>query len=232
MEVSVGGQVTHLFEESHRDWTGKPPPLQLDPDQDPDPDSDPDIGAGFPERWRLRSRADWFSGCCSRYASRPRASHFEGPLNAGVGVNGIQLCGKPQLTRINIGSAVNKNGESHSEAEAVQADMRLSVFLTAAAAGAESDRPANKRLFGSRKTDDERRHATLSTTVPLTQCRDFRACLFRYNGLSFVYLIYLLLIPLFAEPTSTTMQAETTIRKSGRGGKKREKMTAGESGTT
>lgn len=31
------------------------------------------------------------------------------------------------------------------------------------------------------------------------------ACLFRYNALSFIYLIYLLLIPLFAEPTSTTM---------------------------
>uniref|UniRef100_A0A668A6K7 Piezo type mechanosensitive ion channel component 2 n=1 Tax=Myripristis murdjan TaxID=586833 RepID=A0A668A6K7_9TELE len=35
------------------------------------------------------------------------------------------------------------------------------------------------------------------------------ACLFRYNGLSFVYLIYLLLIPLFAEPTNTTMQGHT-----------------------
>uniref|UniRef100_A0AAZ3RL39 Piezo-type mechanosensitive ion channel component n=1 Tax=Oncorhynchus tshawytscha TaxID=74940 RepID=A0AAZ3RL39_ONCTS len=35
------------------------------------------------------------------------------------------------------------------------------------------------------------------------------ACLFRYNGLSFVYLIYLLLIPLFSEPTSTTMQGHT-----------------------
>uniref|UniRef100_A0A8D0CNE2 Piezo type mechanosensitive ion channel component 2 n=1 Tax=Sander lucioperca TaxID=283035 RepID=A0A8D0CNE2_SANLU len=35
------------------------------------------------------------------------------------------------------------------------------------------------------------------------------ACLFRYNVLSFVYLIYLLLIPLFAEPTSTTMQGHT-----------------------
>ncbi|KAM9720068.1 piezo-type mechanosensitive ion channel component 2 isoform 2-T2 [Menidia menidia] len=35
------------------------------------------------------------------------------------------------------------------------------------------------------------------------------ACLFRYNILSFVYLIYLLLIPLFAEPTSTTMQGHT-----------------------
>uniref|UniRef100_A0A3Q2CZF9 Piezo type mechanosensitive ion channel component 2 n=1 Tax=Cyprinodon variegatus TaxID=28743 RepID=A0A3Q2CZF9_CYPVA len=32
------------------------------------------------------------------------------------------------------------------------------------------------------------------------------ACLFRYNVLSFVYLIYLLLLPLFPEPTSTTMQ--------------------------
>ncbi|KAF7245214.1 Piezo-type mechanosensitive ion channel component 2, partial [Varanus komodoensis] len=31
-------------------------------------------------------------------------------------------------------------------------------------------------------------------------------CAFRYNGLSFVYLIYLLLIPLFSEPTKTTMQ--------------------------
>ncbi|KAJ3594600.1 hypothetical protein NHX12_003907 [Muraenolepis orangiensis] len=30
-----------------------------------------------------------------------------------------------------------------------------------------------------------------------------------YNGLSFVYLVYLLLIPLFAEPTSTTMQGHT-----------------------
>lgn len=36
----------------------------------------------------------------------------------------------------------------------------------------------------------------------------FTACLFRYNWLSFVYLIYLLLIPLFAEPTKTTMRGE------------------------
>ncbi|KAF0046587.1 hypothetical protein F2P81_000220 [Scophthalmus maximus] len=35
------------------------------------------------------------------------------------------------------------------------------------------------------------------------------ACLFRYNALSFVYLIYLLLIPLFAEPTCTSMQGHT-----------------------
>uniref|UniRef100_A0A3B4DJB2 Piezo-type mechanosensitive ion channel component n=1 Tax=Pygocentrus nattereri TaxID=42514 RepID=A0A3B4DJB2_PYGNA len=35
------------------------------------------------------------------------------------------------------------------------------------------------------------------------------ACLFRYNLLSFIYLIYLLLIPLFAEPTKTTMQGHT-----------------------
>uniref|UniRef100_UPI00398EE7E2 piezo-type mechanosensitive ion channel component 2-like n=1 Tax=Pristiophorus japonicus TaxID=55135 RepID=UPI00398EE7E2 len=35
------------------------------------------------------------------------------------------------------------------------------------------------------------------------------ACLFRYNGLSFVYLIFLLLIPLFSEPTKTTMQGHT-----------------------
>uniref|UniRef100_A0AAY5L846 Piezo-type mechanosensitive ion channel component n=1 Tax=Esox lucius TaxID=8010 RepID=A0AAY5L846_ESOLU len=35
------------------------------------------------------------------------------------------------------------------------------------------------------------------------------ACLFRYNGLSLVYLIYLLLIPLFSEPTRTTMQGHT-----------------------
>uniref|UniRef100_A0A8C1JDG6 Piezo-type mechanosensitive ion channel component 2a, tandem duplicate 2 n=1 Tax=Cyprinus carpio TaxID=7962 RepID=A0A8C1JDG6_CYPCA len=35
------------------------------------------------------------------------------------------------------------------------------------------------------------------------------ACLFRYNWLSFVYLIFLLLIPLFAEPTKTTMQGHT-----------------------
>ncbi|XP_051543569.1 piezo-type mechanosensitive ion channel component 2-like isoform X1 [Myxocyprinus asiaticus] len=35
------------------------------------------------------------------------------------------------------------------------------------------------------------------------------ACLFRYNCLSFIYLIYLLLIPLFAEPTKTTMQGHT-----------------------
>lgn len=34
------------------------------------------------------------------------------------------------------------------------------------------------------------------------------ACLFRYNALSFVYLIYLLLIPLFPEPSSTTMQGK------------------------
>uniref|UniRef100_A0A671MJG5 Piezo-type mechanosensitive ion channel component 2-like n=1 Tax=Sinocyclocheilus anshuiensis TaxID=1608454 RepID=A0A671MJG5_9TELE len=37
----------------------------------------------------------------------------------------------------------------------------------------------------------------------------FTACLFRYNWLSFVYLIFLLLIPLFAEPTKTTMQGHT-----------------------
>ncbi|XP_031802511.1 piezo-type mechanosensitive ion channel component 2 isoform X4 [Sarcophilus harrisii] len=35
------------------------------------------------------------------------------------------------------------------------------------------------------------------------------ACAFRYNGLSFVYLIYLLLIPLFSEPTRMTMQGHT-----------------------
>nr|XP_019964666.1 PREDICTED: piezo-type mechanosensitive ion channel component 2 isoform X3 [Paralichthys olivaceus] len=35
------------------------------------------------------------------------------------------------------------------------------------------------------------------------------ACLFRYNALSFVYLIYLLLIPLFAEPSITSMQGHT-----------------------
>ncbi|XP_057713162.1 piezo-type mechanosensitive ion channel component 2 isoform X2 [Corythoichthys intestinalis] len=35
------------------------------------------------------------------------------------------------------------------------------------------------------------------------------ACLFRYNVLSFIYLIYLLLIPLFPEPTCTTMQGYT-----------------------
>ncbi|XP_017266509.1 piezo-type mechanosensitive ion channel component 2 isoform X2 [Kryptolebias marmoratus] len=35
------------------------------------------------------------------------------------------------------------------------------------------------------------------------------ACLFRYNVLSFVYLIYLLLIPLFPEPTCATMQGHT-----------------------
>ncbi|RXN25195.1 piezo-type mechanosensitive ion channel component 2-like protein [Labeo rohita] len=35
------------------------------------------------------------------------------------------------------------------------------------------------------------------------------ACLFRYNGLSFIYLLYLLLIPLFPEPSSITMQGYT-----------------------
>ncbi|XP_073720596.1 piezo-type mechanosensitive ion channel component 2-like isoform X1 [Misgurnus anguillicaudatus] len=35
------------------------------------------------------------------------------------------------------------------------------------------------------------------------------ACLFRYNGLSFIYLLYLLLIPLFPEPSSVTMQGHT-----------------------
>ncbi|XP_059358611.1 piezo-type mechanosensitive ion channel component 2-like [Carassius carassius] len=35
------------------------------------------------------------------------------------------------------------------------------------------------------------------------------ACLFRYNGLSFIYLLYLLLIPLFPEPSSVTMQGYT-----------------------
>ncbi|GAA6107096.1 piezo-type mechanosensitive ion channel component 2 isoform X1 [Tachysurus ichikawai] len=38
------------------------------------------------------------------------------------------------------------------------------------------------------------------------------SCLFRYNVLSFVYLIYLLLIPLFAEPTKTTMQVLSMTR--------------------
>ncbi|KAG9479078.1 hypothetical protein GDO78_012632 [Eleutherodactylus coqui] len=33
--------------------------------------------------------------------------------------------------------------------------------------------------------------------------------MFRYNGISFVYLIYLLLIPLFSEPTKITMQGHT-----------------------
>lgn len=37
------------------------------------------------------------------------------------------------------------------------------------------------------------------------------ACAFRYNGLSFVYLIYLLLIPLFAEPSKATMQGKKFI---------------------
>lgn len=37
------------------------------------------------------------------------------------------------------------------------------------------------------------------------------ACAFRYNGLSFVYLIYLLLIPLFPEPTKITMQGKMFI---------------------
>ncbi|XP_051552940.1 piezo-type mechanosensitive ion channel component 2-like [Myxocyprinus asiaticus] len=35
------------------------------------------------------------------------------------------------------------------------------------------------------------------------------ACLFRYNGLSFIYLLYLLLIPLFPEPSRVTMQGHT-----------------------
>ncbi|XP_067308925.1 piezo-type mechanosensitive ion channel component 2 isoform X2 [Pseudorasbora parva] len=35
------------------------------------------------------------------------------------------------------------------------------------------------------------------------------ACLFRYNVLSFIYLLYLLLIPLFPEPSSITMQGHT-----------------------
>ncbi|XP_040288144.1 piezo-type mechanosensitive ion channel component 2 isoform X2 [Bufo bufo] len=35
------------------------------------------------------------------------------------------------------------------------------------------------------------------------------ACMFRYNGISFVYLIFLLLIPLFSEPTKITMQGHT-----------------------
>ncbi|KAL1006396.1 hypothetical protein UPYG_G00071860 [Umbra pygmaea] len=35
------------------------------------------------------------------------------------------------------------------------------------------------------------------------------ACMFRYNGFSLVYLTYLLLIPLFSEPTRTTMQGHT-----------------------
>ncbi|KAA0718548.1 Piezo-type mechanosensitive ion channel component 2 [Triplophysa tibetana] len=35
------------------------------------------------------------------------------------------------------------------------------------------------------------------------------ACLFRYNALSFIYLLHLLLIPLFPEPSSVTMQGRT-----------------------
>uniref|UniRef100_A0A6Q2XB51 Piezo-type mechanosensitive ion channel component n=1 Tax=Esox lucius TaxID=8010 RepID=A0A6Q2XB51_ESOLU len=53
---------------------------------------------------------------------------------------------------------------------------------------------------------------SVPVSPPLSSCLSFTpvsACLFRYNGLSFVYLIYLLLIPLFAEPTSTTMQGHT-----------------------
>lgn len=51
-------------------------------------------------------------------------------------------------------------------------------------------------------------------SVPLLPVHDygchlsFSACMFRYNGLSLVYLIYLLLIPLFADPTRTTMQGK------------------------
>ncbi|XP_064410244.1 piezo-type mechanosensitive ion channel component 2 [Latimeria chalumnae] len=43
----------------------------------------------------------------------------------------------------------------------------------------------------------------------LSGAEQFTACLFRYNGLSLVYLIYLLLIPLFSEPTKATMQGHT-----------------------
>lgn len=46
---------------------------------------------------------------------------------------------------------------------------------------------------------------SLSSLFPPT------ACAFRYNGLSFVYLIYLLLIPLFSEPTKTTMQGKRIL---------------------
>ncbi|XP_056325835.1 LOW QUALITY PROTEIN: piezo-type mechanosensitive ion channel component 2 [Danio aesculapii] len=35
------------------------------------------------------------------------------------------------------------------------------------------------------------------------------ACLFRFNGLSFIYLLFLLLIPLFPEPSSITMRGHT-----------------------
>uniref|UniRef100_A0A8D0HHP2 Piezo type mechanosensitive ion channel component 2 n=1 Tax=Sphenodon punctatus TaxID=8508 RepID=A0A8D0HHP2_SPHPU len=45
--------------------------------------------------------------------------------------------------------------------------------------------------------------------LPVFPLNNLDTCAFRYNGLSFVYLIYLLLIPLFSEPTKTTMQGHT-----------------------
>ncbi|VFV44096.1 protein piezo2-like, partial [Lynx pardinus] len=49
----------------------------------------------------------------------------------------------------------------------------------------------------------------LLMTLSLSFLFPTAACAFRYNGLSFVYLIYLLLIPLFSEPTKATMQGHT-----------------------
>lgn len=59
-------------------------------------------------------------------------------------------------------------------------------------------------FYHSLEREDKHAHHFLSH-VPFY----FTACLFRYNWLSFVYLIYLLLIPLFAEPTKTTMRGES-----------------------
>lgn len=50
-----------------------------------------------------------------------------------------------------------------------------------------------------------------SPLLTLSPSLSLPACAFRYNGLSFVYLIYLLLIPLFSEPTKATMQGKRLV---------------------
>lgn len=62
----------------------------------------------------------------------------------------------------------------------------------------------------SRYTDRVSWHHTCIVTCFLMFFFIFSAaCLFRYNALSFIYLLHLLLIPLFPEPSSVTMQGKT-----------------------
>ncbi|KAM7320418.1 hypothetical protein ACRRTK_020861 [Alexandromys fortis] len=69
----------------------------------------------------------------------------------------------------------------------------------------------NSKTYFAQDGDNSRRYGILwlHKLGSLLSClfTPVQTCAFRYNGLSFVYLIYLLLIPLFSEPTKATMQA-------------------------